>query len=78
MAKIILLLLLAQYATIIIGGEQSFNMCDLRDALSLVFIPFSFHLHHSHLSTSIRPQPTHVDKAWSPSPLVRDVGPIIT
>ena len=30
--------------TIIIGGEWSFDMHDMRDTLSLVFVPFSFHL----------------------------------
>ena len=61
--------------TVIIEGEQSFNIRDMRDALSLVFVPFSFHHHHHHLSTSICPQTTCVDKAGSPFPLVRDVGP---
>jgi hypothetical protein len=47
----------------------------MRDALSLTFVPFSFHLHHLQLSTSIRPQPTRVDEPRSPSSLLRDVGP---
>ena len=71
MAKNLLSFVLTQYATIIIGGERGFNMRDMRDALSLGT------LHHPHLSTSICPQPTCVDKARSPSPLARDVGPII-
>ena len=75
MAKNILSLLLTQYASVIIGGERSFNMRDMRDTLSLVFVPLSFHLHHLYLSTSIRPQPTRVNKAWSPSSLLRDMGP---
>ena len=75
--KYILSLLLTQYAAVISGGEWSFNMRDMCDALNLVFAPSSFHIHHHHLSTSIRPQPTRVGKEWSPSPLARDVGPII-
>ena len=77
MAKNILSLFLTQYATIIIGGEQSFNMRDMRDALGLIFVPSSFHLHHLHPSTSICPQPTRVDTLpphLGPSPPSRDVG----
>jgi hypothetical protein len=48
-AKNLLLLFLTQYATIIIGGEWSFIVRDMRDALSLIF---SFHLNspptHTH------------------------------
>jgi hypothetical protein len=40
-AKNLLSFVLTQCATVIIGGERSFNMRDMRDALSLVFVPFS-------------------------------------
>jgi hypothetical protein len=72
-AKNLLSFVLTQYATVIIAGERSFNMRDMRDALSLVFVPFS--------TTStfyLNSPPTHVHRqGLEPLPSARDVGPII-